>query len=68
MPRVEILRLRVRPRVADEPFAQDDKNRKTRGLLEGFETPQNKKAGTHESVPALVLAGCPDKLVCIHRG
>jgi hypothetical protein len=44
MPRVEILRLRVRPRVADEPFAQDDKNRKTRGLLEGFETPQKEKS------------------------
>jgi hypothetical protein len=30
--------------------------------------PKNKKAGTQTSVPALVLAGCPDKLVCINWG
>jgi hypothetical protein len=28
----------------------------------------NKKAGTQTLVPALVLAGCPDKLVGINRG
>jgi hypothetical protein len=28
---------------------------------------RKKKAGTDESVPALVLAGCPDKIVRVHR-